>query len=73
MSDSDIPFEPEDERDVLPEDDVEAPDEERLVVLEGDDVSDGPPPTIDPDERIEVQRQLDRERRFDAFEQGLEG
>jgi hypothetical protein len=73
MSDSDIPFEPEDERDVLAEDDVEAPDEDRPVVLEDEDLIDGPPPTIDPDERIEVQRQLDRERRFDAFEQGLEG
>ena len=73
MSDSEIPFDPEDERDVVPGDDAEVPEDDRPVVLEEDDLLEGPPPTIDPDERIELQRQLDRERRFDAFEQGLEG
>lgn len=73
MSDSEIPFDPEDERDVVPGDDTEVPEDDRPVVLEEDDLLEGPPPTIDPDERIELQRQLDRERRFDAFEQGLEG
>lgn len=73
MSDSEIPFGPEDEREVVPEEDAEVPEDDRPVVLEEDDLLEGPPPTIDPDERIELQRQLDRERRFDAFEQGLEG
>lgn len=73
MSDSEIPFDPEDERVVVPGDDTEVPEDDRPVVLEEDDLLEGPPPTIDPDERIELQRQLDRERRFDAFEQGLEG
>ncbi len=73
MSDTEIPFDPEDQRDVLPEEDAELPEEDRQVVLDEDDLLDGPPPTMDAQERIEVRRQLDRERRFDVFEQGLEG
>ena len=73
MSDTEIPFDPEDQRDVLPEEDAELPEEDRQVVLDEDDLLDGPPPTMDAQERVEVRRQLDRERRFDVFEQGLEG
>lgn len=73
MSDSEVPFDPEDERAILPEEDADVPEDDRPVVLDEDDLLEGPPPTVDPDERIELRQQLDRERRFDAFEQGLEG
>ncbi|MFT4212460.1 MAG: hypothetical protein QM626_11390 [Microbacterium sp.] len=57
MSDPDIPTTNDDEREVPLDDEAEL---------------ETPPPTIDPEERIE-RDELIRETEFDAFEQGIQG
>lgn len=47
------------------------PDEEREVPVEDEDESDAPPPTLDPDERVEQGGELDHV--VEDYEAGFEG
>jgi hypothetical protein len=50
------------------------PDDAREAALEAEGALDGVPATsLDPREEQELRAQLERETRFDGFEQGLQG
>ncbi|MDQ1204034.1 hypothetical protein [Microbacterium sp. SORGH_AS_0862] len=61
---------PGSDRDAEPGTEPAASGEEQLVE---DGLLDGTPETPDPREEAQLQAQLEREIRFDGFEQGIEG
>ncbi|MDF2492254.1 MAG: hypothetical protein K0Q58_832 [Microbacterium sp.] len=61
-------------RDTHGADDIGAePDDARVAALEADGVLDGLPSTPDVREEQELRAEVERELRFDGFEQGIQG